>query len=32
MEGQHAQNLFEAAIFPALSGFLLCFGVVLLTA
>ena len=32
MEGQHAQNLWEAAIFPALSGFVLCAGVVLFAA
>jgi hypothetical protein len=28
MEGQHAQNLLEAAIIPALSGFVLCLGVI----
>ena len=32
MEGQHAQNLWEAAIFPALSGFVLCAGLVLFAA
>jgi hypothetical protein len=32
MEGQHAQSLFEAAIFPAVSGFVLCLGVILFTA
>jgi hypothetical protein len=32
MEGQHAQTLAEAAIIPALSGFLLCLGVILFNA
>jgi glycerol uptake facilitator-like aquaporin len=32
MEGEHARNLWEAAIFPALSGFVLCTGVVLFAA
>jgi hypothetical protein len=29
MEAQHAQSIWEAAIIPALSGFLLCVGVIL---
>jgi peptidoglycan/LPS O-acetylase OafA/YrhL len=29
MEGEHAQTIWEAAIIPGLSGFLLCLGVVL---
>lgn len=32
MEGQHAQTLWEAAILPALSGFLLCAAAVLFAA
>ncbi len=32
MEGEHAQSLLEAAIIPALAGFLLCLGVILFTA
>lgn len=32
MEGEHAKNLWEAAIFPAVSGFVLCAGVVLFAA
>ena len=32
MEGEHARNLWEAAVFPALSGFVLCAGVVLFAA
>jgi hypothetical protein len=32
MEGEHARNLWEAAILPALSGFVLCAGVVLFAA
>jgi hypothetical protein len=30
VEGQHAQTLFEAAILPALSGFVLCLGFVVI--
>jgi hypothetical protein len=32
VEGEHARNLWEAAVFPALSGFVLCAGVVLFAA
>lgn len=32
MEGAHAQSLLEAAIIPALSGFLLCLGVIVFSA
>lgn len=32
MEGEHAQSLLEAAIVPALAGFLVCLGVILFTA
>lgn len=32
MEGEHARDLWEAAIFPALSGFVLCTAVVLFAA
>ena len=32
MEGEHAQSLLEAAIIPALAGFVLCLGVIAFTA
>ena len=32
MEGAHAQSLLEAAIIPALSGFVLCLGVIAFSA